>query len=155
MRGYYVPLGAGAVLAVSAFLPWVRVGNTSIGGMSELAGLWVFVLGLAAVVLASLSLYTRKNSRHPLLVVGLIALGILFLSHQWMARSVGERAWARSQATAIVEGSIAPAAAPLIAIGTGIYLGLAAAALIVLFGLTIVVKRAAKPYAIVEDDDVD
>jgi hypothetical protein len=112
-------------------------------------------LGLAAAVLASLSLYTRKNSRHPLLVVGLIALGILFLSHQWMARSLGERAWVRSQAQAIVEGSDGAAAAPLIAIGTGIYVGLVAATLIVLFGLTIVVKRVAKPYAVVEDDDVD
>jgi hypothetical protein len=155
VRGYYIPLGAGLVLAGSAFLPWVRVGSTSIGGMSDLAGLWVLVLGLAAAVLASLSLYTRKNSRHPLLVVGLIAFGILFLSHQWMARSVGERAWARSQAIAIVEGGAAPAALPLTAVGAGIYVGLAAATAIVLFGLTIVVKRAAKPYAVAQDDDVD
>jgi hypothetical protein len=155
MRGYYVPLGAGVVLAVSAFLPWVRVGDAAIGGMSELAGIWIFVLGLAASTLASLSLYTRKNSRHPLLVVGLIALGILFLSHQWMARSIGERAWARSQAIAIVEGRVAPAAAPLVIVGAGIYVGFIASIAIVLFGLTIVVKRASTPYAVVEDDDVD
>jgi hypothetical protein len=154
MRGYYVPLGAGVVLAASAFLPWVRVGDTSIGGMSELAGIWIVVLGAAATTLASLSLYTRKNSRHPLLVVGLIALGILFLSHQWMARSIGERAWARSQAIAIVEGSSAPASGPLVVTGAGIYVGLVASIAIVLFGLTIVVKRASKPYAIEEDDDV-
>ena len=155
MRGYYVPLGAGVVLAVSAFLPWVRVGDTSIGGMSELTGIWILALGIAATVLASLSLYTRKNSRHPLLVVGLIALGILFLSHQWMARSLGERAWARSQALAIVEGVDPRLASPAIAIGSGIYVGLAAATLIALFGLTIVVKRAAQPYAVVKDDDVE
>lgn len=154
MRGYYVPLGAGVILAVSAFLPWVRVGDVSVGGMSELAGIWILVLGVAAAVLASLSLYTRKNSRHPLLVVGLIAVGILFLSQQWMARSIGERAWARSQAAAIVEGDT-PSAAPLVAIGSGIYLGLAAAIAIVLFGLTIVIKRVARPYAMAQDDDVD
>jgi hypothetical protein len=155
MRGYYVPLTAGVALALSAFLPWVRIGETTIGGMSELAGIWVLVLGLSASLLASLSLYTRKNSRHPLLVVGLIALGILFLSHQWMARALGERAWARSQAIAIVEGSAAPASPPLVAVGAGIYVGLIAAIAIVLFGLTIVVKRVAKPYAVIEDDDVD
>jgi hypothetical protein len=155
MRGYYVPLVAGVVLAVSAFLPWVRVGETTVGGMTELAGIWILVLGAAATTLASLSLYTRKNSRHPLLVVGLVALGILFLSHQWMSRSLGERAWARSQAIAIVEGNKALDGGPLVTTCAGIYTGFAASIAIVLFGLTIVVKRVAKPYAIEQDDDVE
>jgi hypothetical protein len=154
MRGYYVPLTSGALLSVSAFLPWVRTGTTSLDGTSDMAGIWVVVLGLAAVTLAALSLYTKKNSRHPLLLVGLCALAILVTSHHWMARSMDERAWARSQALAIVEGRAASVPPPT-AIGSGIYIGLAAAAAITLFGLTIVIKRVAQPYALTEDDDVD
>jgi hypothetical protein len=154
MRGYYVPLVAGLLLAISAFLPWVRIGDSSIGGMADMSGVAVLVLGLAAATLASLSLYTRKNSRHPLLVVGLASLGIMFISEQWMARAAAERAWARTQAMAIVEGREAPDMPP-VGLGSGIYLGLAASAAIVLFGLTIVVKRVATPYAVQVDDDVD
>ena len=36
----------------------------------------------------------------------------------------------------------------------GAYVGLSAAAVIAMFGLTIVVRRAAQPYAEPEDDDV-
>jgi hypothetical protein len=44
-------------------------------------------------------------------------------------------------------------AAPAAAVGTGIYLGLAASTVLVLFGLTIVVKRAAQPYVVTSPDD--
>ena len=64
MRAYLIPLIAGAVLAVSAFLPWVVVGETSLRGVPDVAALWVLGLGVLAVVLATLSLITRKNSRH-------------------------------------------------------------------------------------------
>jgi hypothetical protein len=104
-------------------------------------------------VLAALSLITRKNSRHPLLVVGLLAFGILFVVERLMVRMATERAWAAEQASALVGGntsqvSIEAAAAP------GLYLGLGSAFLIVLFGLTIVVKRASNPYTEETDDDV-
>jgi hypothetical protein len=135
-------------------MPWVRIGTTSLDGASAMAGIWVLVLGMVAIVLAALSLYTKKNSRHPLLLVGLCALGILVTSHHWMARSVDERAWARSQALAIVQGG-APSVPPPTAIGIGIYVGLVSATLITLFGLTIVIKRVAQPYAMTEDDDVE
>jgi len=42
---------------------------------------------------------------------------------------------------------------PTTLVGTGIYLGLVAAAILVGFGLTIVVKRAATPYVLSEPDD--
>ena len=45
-------------------------------------------------------------------------------------------------------------AAPRNAVGLGIYLGLIAATVLVLFGLTIVVKRVPSAYAVPEDDDV-
>jgi len=152
MRGYYVPLVAGILLVASTFLPWVTVGETTLRGIPNLPALWVAGLGALAAVLATLSLITRKNSRHPLLVVGLIALGIMFLSWRIFPRSVRERALSLSQALAIVEGR--PLGdSPEALIGSGIYLGLASSAAIALFGLTIVVKRASRTYTVVSADD--
>ena len=155
MRAYLIPLIAGAVLAVSAFLPWVVVGETSLRGVPDVAALWVLGLGVLAVVLATLSLITRKNSRHPLLLIGLLSLGIMFLSWRILPRTAGEHALTVSQAFAIVENT--PMSAPPSSIvGVGIYVGLVASAVLVLFGLTIVVKRAAKPYVVPSpDDDVE
>src|SRR5512134_497639 len=124
MRAYYVALVSGALLVVSAFLPWLFLGEIPVGGVPDVAGFWVLALGLTAMLLASLSIYTRKNSRHPLLVVGLASLGILFLAYEWMKRAVTEQAWARSQALAIVE-QIAPSQTPEPSMGYGVYLGLA------------------------------
>ena len=152
MRGYYVPLVAGLALIASTFLPWVTIGGTTLRGMPNLPALWVAGLGAIATVLATLSLITRKNSRHPLLVVGLFALGIMILSWRIFPRSVGERALSLSQALAIVEGTPL-GEAPEALIGSGIYLGIAASAAIALFGLTIVVKRVARPYAVASPDD--
>ena len=89
MRAYFFPLVAGLVLAVSAFLPWVVVGDdVACAGVPERPALWIVGLGAAAALLATLSLITRKNSRHPLLLVGLVALGIMFLSWRIMPRDV-------------------------------------------------------------------
>jgi hypothetical protein len=155
MRAYFFPLTAGVALALSAFLPWVVIGNVTLGGFPEMAGLWALGLGVLAALLAFLSLITRRNSRHPLLVVGLVALGLMFLSWRIMPRAAGERAQLRSQAYAIVEHTDA-ADPPEALTGAGIYVGLAASTVIVLFGLTIVVKRVANPYSIQSaDDDVE
>jgi len=154
MRAYIVPLVAGIVLAVSAFLPWVRVGDISLAGVPDTAALWIVGLGVLATVLATLSLITRKNSRHPLLLIGLVALGLMFLSWQLAPTAVAERVLTRSQALAIVENRPFASAPPTV-VGEGIYLGLIAAAAIVGFGLTIVVKRVARPYVVeTPDDDV-
>ena len=152
MRAYIIPLVAGLSLAISAFLPWVIVGEVSLRGFPDTLALWTMGLGGSAAVLATLSLITRKNSRHPLLLVGLIALGIMFLSWRILPQSVADRALTRSQAMAIVEdrplGEV-----PDTFVGSGIYLGLVASTVIVGFGLTIVVKRASHAYAIVDPDD--
>ena len=153
MRGYYLAVVAGVLLSLSAFLPWVSIGGRELGGVPDMAGFWILGLGLLATILASLSLVTRKNSRHPLLVVGLAAFGILFVGERVMVRVVTERAWVSAQATAIVSGEAARPA--LEAAGArGLFLGLAASAVLVLFGLTIVVRRVADPYPEPEDDDV-
>jgi hypothetical protein len=151
MRAYFLPLAAGGLLAASAFLPWVVHGGIGVGGVPSASALWILALGVAAMVLASLSVVTRKNTRHPLLLVGLVALAIEFLAWQWLHRSLTEQAWASSQARAIVEGghAIAPG---VTTVGAGLYLGIVAAGILVLFGLTIVVKKAAQPYAAPEDD---
>jgi FtsH-binding integral membrane protein len=155
MRTYFIPFVAGVVLAASAFLPWVIVGDETVKGVPDVAALWVAGLGALAAVLALLSLITRRNSRHPLLIVGLFALGITFLSSRIMPRAAGERALTISQAFAIVENTPL-GAAPAAAVGVGLYLGLAASAILVAFGLTIVVKRAKQPYVVASpDDDVE
>ncbi len=153
MRAYLIPLVAGLTLAASAFLPWVRVGNVTLTGVPDMMGLWVVGLGGVAVVLATLSLITRKNSRHPLLLVGLVALGVMFLSWRLMPGVVADRAMTHSQALAIVENT-PMSDTPHADVGIGIYLGLVAAAVITGFGLTIVVKRASQPWAVVDPDDV-
>jgi hypothetical protein len=153
MRAYYIPVLAGTLLFTSAFQPWMLVGDIAVGGVPETAGLWVAGLGVAAILLAALSIWTRKNSRHPLLLVGLASFSVLFLAYQWMLRSATEMAWARSQALAIVEDS-PPGPQPDPAAGAGLYLGLTASVVLILFGLTIVVRRLPTPYAAVDDDDV-
>jgi hypothetical protein len=155
MRVYFVPLAAGIVLGVSAFLPWVIVGGVPSRGVPDTAGLWIAGLGAVAALLAILSLITRKNSRHPLLLVGLVSLGILFLAWRILPRAAGERALTVAQALAIVEN--APMTnAPKSDVGVGIYVGLAAACVLVAFGLTIVIKRVAQPYVPADpNDDVD
>ena len=152
MRAYFIPLLAGVALTASAFLPWVVVGDVALEGIPDVAALWVAGLGVVAAVLATLSLITRKNSRHPLLLIGLVSLGIMFLSWRIMPRAAGERALTVSQAFAIVENR-PMGAAPTALVGSGIYLGLAASGVLVVFGLTIVIKRAAQPYIVVEPDD--
>jgi Na+/phosphate symporter len=157
MRAYLFPLGAGLALASSAFLPWIIVGDDiSLPGVPDTAALWIVGLGAAAVLLATLSKITRKNSRHPLLLVGLVALGIMFLSWRIMPRAVSSRALTRSQAVAIVDD--APVGeVPVVAVGYGMYIGLIASIVLVAFGLTIVIKRASRPYveAGAADDDVE
>ncbi len=156
MRGYLVPLGAGVALVISAFLPWVIVGDVTLKGVPDMAALWVAGLGALAAILATLSLITRRNSRHPLLIIGLVALGIMFLSWRVMPRSAGARALTLSQAFAIVEGTPVGTSGPVALPGSGIYLGLGAAAVLVCFGLTIVIKRASSVYVVAApDDDVD
>ena len=152
MRAYCVPLGAGLVLGASTFMPWIEVGEQRFGGVPDLAGLWVLGLAVLAIGLAVASIATRRNSRHPLLLVGLLAFGILFLSERLMERTASRQGWVRAQARAIVEGS---AAAPVLAptMAPGARLGLGASTLIVLFGLTVVVKRAPRMYAEAADDD--
>src|SRR6185312_535083 len=146
---------AGLVLSLSAFLPWVIVGEQSLTGIPDVWAIWIVGLGGLAAVLAMLSLITRKNSRHPLLVIGLFALGIMFLSWRILPRTAGERALTISQAFAIVENT-PMAAAPDAAVGIGIYLGLVASCVLVLFGLTIVVKRVSTAYVVANpDDDVE
>ena len=153
MRAYYLPLTAGLVLAASTFMPWMLIGDSALGGVPTISGLWVLGLSIVSMVLALLSVITRKNSRHPLLVVGLVAFTIVLLSEQWMERDAADRLWAQTQALAIVQGEESTVTLPDPSMAPGGYLALVAAGLIVLFGMTIVVKRVPSPYAASDDDD--
>ena len=152
MRAYLVPLVAGVTLAASAFLPWVIVNEVRLTGFPDTAALWIAGLGVVAAVLATLSMITRKNSRHPLLLVGLVALGIVFLSWRITPRAVTTRALTRSQAVAIVENRPL-GEAPHVSVGSGIYVGLIASVILVGFGLTIVIKQVSTPYVPTDTDD--
>jgi len=105
MRAYLFPLGAGVALAASAFLPWIVVEDISLAGVPDTAALWIAGLGAAAALLATLSLITRKNSRHPLLLVGLVALGIMFLSWRIMPRTISSRVLTRRGRRAAADGA--------------------------------------------------
>ena len=133
-------------------MPWIEVGEQRFGGVPDLAGLWVLGLAAAVIGLAVASIVTQKNSRHPLLLVGLLAFGILFLSERLMERAASQQGRVSAQARAIVEGGAAEPVLPP-TMGRGARLGLAASTLVVLFGLTVVVKRAPRIYAEAEDDD--
>ncbi|MBH17467.1 MAG: hypothetical protein CL488_04550 [Acidobacteria bacterium] len=153
MRGYYVAISAGVGLVVSAFFPWLYVGERTLGGVPGIAGFWILGLGVLAMVLATLSLITRKNSRHPLLLIGLTAFGILFVGQQFLERVATEEAWAIAQATEIIAGR--PLTEPQVPLtGIGAYVGLAASAVLILFGLTIVMRRVTDSYPEPEDDDL-
>ena len=103
MRAYYLPIAAAVLLGASAFMPWIAV-DTPRGGTPGIAGLWVLGLAIVAVVLSGLSIATRKNSRHPLLLVGLFAFGVLLLVERLMVRNASQQGWAAAQARAIVDG---------------------------------------------------
>jgi hypothetical protein len=154
MRGYYLPLAAGLMLALSAFLPSIVLGDLAAGRVPDPAALWILGLGLGAILLASLSLYTRKNSRHPLMLVGLFALGLEFLSWQVLRQSLTEQAWVTAQAAAIVEGENAAVEVGEATPGPGLILGGLSAIVIIGFGLTIVLKQGVRPYAAPVDDDI-
>ena len=153
MRAYYLPIAAAVILGASTFMPWIAIGTQRLGGVPDIAGFWVLGLAALAVVLAGLSISTGKNSRHPLLLVGLFAGGVLFLAERLMERNASQQAWAAAQARAIVDG-VAASSTPEPTMATGAYLGLAAATIIALFGLTVVVQRAPQIYALADDDDV-
>jgi hypothetical protein len=154
MRGYIVPMVAGITLSISAFLPWVIIDEVSRPGIPDMWAMWVAGLGAVAALLATLSMITRRNSRHPLLVVGLMALAITFLAWRIVPRTAEQGAQTWAQAVAIAGGASAKAVPQTHALpGSGIYVGIAAAAVIVCFGLTIVIKRVATPYTVADPDD--
>jgi hypothetical protein len=128
------------------------VNGVPMRGVPGIAAVWVLGLGALAAVLATLSLITRRNSRHPLLVIGLAALGITYLSLRILPRMAGERALTVAQAFAIVEERPVESV-PVARVGGGLYLGLAASAAIAAFGLTIVLKRASRPYVTADPND--
>jgi Zn-dependent protease with chaperone function len=155
MRGYLVPLVSGVTLFACGFLPWVVIEDVPLMGFPDTLALWVMGLGALAAVLAILSMVTRRNSRHPLFIVGLAALGILFLSWRIVPGSVDRRVLSRAQAIAIVDNTelITP---PHALAGIGIYVGLVASCLIVAFGFTIIFKQVSRPYAPSDpNDDVE
>jgi hypothetical protein len=87
------------------------------------------------------------------LLIGLIAFGILFVGQQFLERAATEEAWVIAQATEIIAGRQLTEPQVLLT-GIGAYVGFAASAALILFGLTIVVRRVTASYPEPEDDDL-
>ena len=77
----------------------------------------------------------------------------MFLSWRIMPKAITARALIRSQARAIVQNRDRDRCPQVSPLGSGIYVGLAAAIALVGFGLTIVVKRASRPYIVADPND--
>ena len=118
---------------------------TGVADFPDVPGLWIAGLGASAAVLALLSLITRKNSRHPLLLVGLVALGIMFLSWRILPRTAGERALTRVAGVRHRRKHAREPPLPTSSRAAASTSASLAACAIVGFGLTIVVRRAARP----------
>ena len=58
MRAYYVPAASGLALVASAFMPWMMMGDIALGGVPNVAGLWVLALGKHC----RLNMHTKINS---------------------------------------------------------------------------------------------
>ena len=146
MRAYYIPAAAGVLLIVSAFVPWMIAGDVSLGGVPDPAGWWILGLGVSAVLLSGLSLWTRKNSRHPLLLVGLAAI------RDHVSRIPVDVPHAQGLGVGSSSGARdcreCPGRRPTGNLdGHGHLSRPRPAAVVLLFGLTIVVKRAPRAYA--------
>ena len=150
------------VFAVVAFLALIPLAALVVGSLRDTSpgvpgqwtlANWANLVSPGVIDTLLTTLIVAGLSTSFAMVMG-TALGIMFLSWRIMPRTISGRVLTRSQAVAIVDGSPV-GAVPQVAIGYGIYVGLIASIVLVAFGLTIVVKRASRPYVVSDvDDDV-
>jgi hypothetical protein len=136
VRGVYrVSLVGSAAMAVSAFLPWLRVGDVSLAGIPDPAGFFVVAVGVLGVVLSAAGLLSRRDPRYLLVLAGLA--GVTTLGVVWRSgpATVAERAQARAEAISIVD-NVPLQQVPPVRTGTGLFVGLAGAIAVTGVGLT-------------------
>ena len=156
MRSYYVAAAAGVLLIVSAFLPWMFLGDESVGGVPDPAGFWILALGVIAVCLPA-----SASGRARIRAIRCCSSGSRHLPSCSSAingcRAPSETPHGRGRRPARSSKGCLPERPPETRVGLGIYLGLVAAAIVlVLFGLDdcrSTTKVPRRPYAAHDDDD--
>jgi hypothetical protein len=127
-------LGGSAALAISAFLPWLRLGDIGLRGVPDPAGFFVLGVGTLGVLLAVVSLLTTRQTGQVQVLVGfagLTTLGVVWLTGP---ATIAARALARAEAVSLVD-NVALQPPPAVGIGVGLLLGLSAALIVAAAGV--------------------
>jgi hypothetical protein len=134
MRSSVLSFAGSVALVVAAFLPWLRLGNVGLSGVPDPAGFFVLALGAVGVILSAIRLLTRRDTRQWLVLVGLAGLTTLGVVWWTGPAVIADRARARAEAISIVDG-VPLETVPAVRAGFGLFVGLAAATLLVGVGL--------------------
>jgi hypothetical protein len=130
-------------MGASSFLPWLRIGEVGLPGISDPAGYFVLGLGAVGALLSLVGLATARNTKHGLVLVGLAGLTTLVVVWFSGAATIADRAQARAEAVAIVD-NVPVSPVPAVHAATGLVLGLAGAAAAAAVGLAGAWTRAGK-----------
>ena len=133
-RPYYLALVGGIALAVSVFLPWLRLGDIGLAGIPDPAGFSVLALGVLGLLLSLVGILTRRDTRPGIVLVGLA--GLTTLAVVWLTgpATIADRAQARAEAVALVD-NVPAQPVPPVGVGIGLIVGIAGAATIAAAGL--------------------
>ena len=134
-RIYALSLAGGLVLAASAFLPWLRLGDVGLAGVPDPAGFFILALGALAVGLSVVGLRGRRNPRQLLVLAGIAALTTLVVVWRTGPATIAERAQVHAEAVALVD-NVPALPMPPAGVGVGLWIGMAGAAAVAAAGLT-------------------
>ena len=127
MRFSILSLIGSIALAASAFLPWLRLGDVGLPGIPDPAGFFVLALGIVSLLLSGSAVFTRRDVRPWLVLVGLAGLTTLLVVWRTGPATIADRALSRAEAVSIVDG-VAIQPVPPVGVGLGLVLGLVGAA---------------------------
>jgi hypothetical protein len=127
-------LAGGLAIVVSAFLPWLRVGDVTIAGTPDPAGYFVLALGVASVIASLASSSARKAFPFLMMLAGIAAITTLAVVWRNGPGTVGDRALARAEALALVD-NVPMEAPPPVGVGAGVFLGIGGGVVVTTAGL--------------------
>ena len=134
----------GAALSAAPFLPWLRMGDVALAGIPDPAGFFVLALGVVAVVVSLVSIARRQSAPYVLLLIGLAACTTLVVVWRTGPATIADRARARAEAVALVD-NVAMQPVPPVGVAAGLAVGIGAAAIVALAGVSVAVGRSQKP----------
>jgi hypothetical protein len=135
VRAYLLSLVGSVGLVAAAFLPWLRIGQVGLAGVPDPAGFFVAGLGVAGIVLSLVALRGLRSMANALFLVGLAAVTALAVVWWNGPAVVSERAHLRAQAVALVD-EVALQQVPPVTVGSGLFVGVASALLVIAAGLS-------------------